>query len=92
MNTSHAPVISPGQQAPGPLHHLRNNHGHWWIHHTLHLPDFTARRIRQNLGTKDLHTALRFRDTILQNPLATDRTIAAQSCSISRRCPVPGKL
>jgi hypothetical protein len=36
-------------------HHLWNNNGTWWCHYTLHLPDFTKRRVRKSLET---HTHL----------------------------------
>ena len=45
-----------------PNHHLWNNHGTWWLHYTLHLPDYTARRIRSSLRTRDLHEARSKRD------------------------------
>ena len=47
-----------------PDHHLWNNHGTWWLHYTLHLPDFTTRRIRKNLGTHDLDQARERRDEL----------------------------
>ena len=47
-----------------PNHHLWNNHGTWWLHYTLHLPDFTTRRIRKNLGTHDLDQARERRDEL----------------------------
>ena len=46
-------------------HHLWNNHGTWWLHYTLHLPDFTTRRIRKNLRTRDLGRARVLRDELL---------------------------
>ena len=48
-------------------HHLWNNHGTWWLHYTLHLPDFTTRRIRKSLGTRDLGQARTLRDELLAN-------------------------
>ena len=48
-----------------PLHHLWNNNGTWWVHYTEHLPDFTKRRIRRSLGTKDREEAVRRRDALL---------------------------
>ena len=65
MKTTDQPLISRRQKAAGPLHHLWQNHGNWWVHYTLHLPDFTAVRVRRNLRTKDLPTAQRLRDEIL---------------------------
>jgi hypothetical protein len=49
-------------------HHLWNNHGTWWCHLTLHLPDFTKRRLRFSLGTDQLDQARRRRDRWLANP------------------------
>jgi hypothetical protein len=40
-----------------PDHHLWNNHGIWWLHYTLHLPDHTKKRVRKSLGTRDLDQA-----------------------------------
>ena len=48
-----------------PNHHLWNNNGTWWLHYTLHLPDYTARRIRRSLHTRDLHEARSRRDELL---------------------------
>ena len=41
------------------------NHGIWWLHYTLHLPDYTKRRIRRSLHTRDLHEARTRRDELL---------------------------
>ena len=57
--------ISRRQKTRGPNHHLWNNHGTWWFHGTVHLPDGTARRVRVNLRTRDLPSACRLRDRIL---------------------------
>tara|TARA_A100001037_G_scaffold293663_1_gene310517 strand:+ start:1017 stop:1220 length:204 start_codon:yes stop_codon:yes gene_type:complete len=46
-------------------HHLWNNNGTWWLHYTLHLPDYTARRIRRSLRTADLTLARTRRDQAL---------------------------
>jgi hypothetical protein len=46
-------------------HHLWNNHGTWWCHLTLHLPDYTKRRLRLSLGTRDLFAARRLRNALL---------------------------
>jgi hypothetical protein len=48
-----------------PFHHLWENHGTWWVHFTEHLPDFTKRRVRRSLGTKDPAEAIRRRDALL---------------------------
>ena len=50
--------VDPGN----PNHHLWNNHGTWWLHYTLHLPDYTKRRIRRSLRTNDLAEARSKRD------------------------------
>ena len=50
-------------QPKNPNHHLyRNNGGNWWIHYTLHLPDYTVERIRRSLGTRNLEEARGLRD------------------------------
>lgn len=46
-------------------HHLWNNHGTFWCHLTLHLPDFTRRRFRVSLETADLGQARRLRDALM---------------------------
>ena len=48
-----------------PNHHPWNNHGTWWLHYTLHLPDYTKRRIRKSLSTRSLEAARAKRDTFL---------------------------
>jgi hypothetical protein len=48
-----------------PDHHLWNNHGTWGLHYTLLLPDYTTRRIRKNLRTRDLGQARALRDELL---------------------------
>lgn len=45
-------------------HHLWNNHGSWWCHFTVHLPDFTKKRVRLALDTDDACHARRLRDTL----------------------------
>lgn len=45
-------------------HHLYQNNGTWWIHYTLHLPDYTARRVRESLQTKSVGIARNRRDLI----------------------------
>lgn len=49
-----------------PLHHLWNNNGTWWLHYTEHLADFTKRRVRRSLRTRDQALAIRRRDASLQ--------------------------
>ena len=50
--------------ADNPDHHLWNNNGTWWLHCTVHLPDFTSQRIRRSLGTRDVIKARIRRDRI----------------------------
>ncbi len=45
-----------------PDHHLWNNHGTWFLHYTLHRPDFTKQRVRTSLRTGDRRVARRRRD------------------------------
>jgi hypothetical protein len=48
-----------------PNHHLWWNNGTYWVHYTEHLPDYTKRRIRRSLHTKDLGIARVLRDSLL---------------------------
>jgi hypothetical protein len=63
MNTQTIAVVRI--QTGNANHHLWNNHGTWWCHLTLHLPDFTKRRLRLSLDTHDLNAARRLRDALL---------------------------
>ncbi|MFT5125235.1 MAG: hypothetical protein ACI97B_003879 [Verrucomicrobiales bacterium] len=45
-------------------HHLWNNHGDWWCHYTVHLPDYSVERIRLSLKTADLAEARARRDRL----------------------------
>jgi hypothetical protein len=67
MTIPTAPTISRRQKTVGPDHHLWNNHGNWWFHGTVHLPNGTAERVRVNLRTTDLVIARLRRDRILGN-------------------------
>ena len=60
-------VTRPNKIAKNPNHNLWNNNGTWWIHYTLHLPNYTSKRIRNNLGTDDIITARMKRDMILHD-------------------------
>ncbi len=53
-------------------HHLWNNNGTWWCHYTLHLPDYTKKRVRVSLETHSPKKALILRDRLLEQ--------VAQSC------------
>ncbi len=46
-------------------HHLWNNNGTWWLHYTVHLPDYTHARIRRSLKTRDVQEARQRRDSYL---------------------------
>lgn len=46
-------------------HHLWFNNGCWWMHYTVHLPDYTKCRVRRSLRTSDVSVARAKRDTIL---------------------------
>jgi hypothetical protein len=47
-------------------HHLYNNNGTWWIHYTVHRPDYTKVRVRQSLRTKCVDTARLERDRLFR--------------------------
>ena len=53
-----------------PDHHLWNNHGTWWIHYTVHQSDYTKRRIRVSLETRNLREARQRRDTLFAHLVA----------------------
>jgi hypothetical protein len=55
--------------ADNPNHHLWNNNGTFWCHYTLHLPDYTKRRVRQSLGTCCIEQARKLRDQLLRRAL-----------------------
>ena len=65
MTTTTAPTLSRRQKTTGPNHHLWDNHGTWWFHGTVHLPNGTAQRIRVSLRTRDGAKARQRRDAIL---------------------------
>ena len=48
-----------------PNHHLWWNNGTWWLHATVHRPDYTKQRLRLPLETKNIHLARTRRDTLL---------------------------
>jgi hypothetical protein len=50
-----------------PNHHLWNNNGTWWCHYTVHLPDFTKRRVRVNLHTDNPNVARMLRDGLFHS-------------------------
>ena len=63
------PTASIRILADNPNHHLWNNNGTFWCHYTLHLPDFTKRRVRLNLRTTCVLRARKLRDQLLRQAL-----------------------
>ena len=59
-----------------PNHHLWWNNGTWWLHATVHRPDYTKQRLRLPLETRNIHLARRQRDTVLAS-LSENRKEAA---------------
>jgi hypothetical protein len=62
---TNTPTASIRVLTDNPDHHLWNNNGTFWCHYTLHLPDYTKRRVRQSLGTSSIDHARKLRDQIL---------------------------
>lgn len=60
-------VTRPKMVAKNKDHNLWKNGKNWWLHYTVHLPDFTSSRVRLNLGTDDVETARMHRDMILHD-------------------------
>ena len=59
-----------------PNHHLWWNGGTWWLHATLHRPDFTKQRLRLPLKTKNIGHARHRRDAVLASLAGTRREAA----------------
>ncbi len=53
-----------------PDHNIWNNNGTWWLHATVHHPDYTKERVRVSLGTKNREEARQRRDFILRGTAA----------------------
>jgi hypothetical protein len=53
-----------------PDHNIWNNNGTWWLHATVHHPDYTKERVRVSLGTKHREEARQRRDFILRGTAA----------------------
>lgn len=75
-STPTAPRLSIRVQGENPLHHLWNNNGTWWCHATVHLADFTKRRLRTSLRTSEIEQARLRRDTLFARLGATERGAA----------------
>lgn len=58
-------VLSLRTHPRNPNHHLWWNNGTWWLHATVHRPDYTKQRLRVPLETKNIHQARTRRDTVL---------------------------
>jgi len=60
-----SPKLALRVSGTNPNHHLWNNNGTWWCHFTVHLPDYTKRRVRVSLRTRELPLARKNRDHLL---------------------------
>ena len=69
-------VLSLRTHPRNPNHHLWWNNGTWWLHATVHRPDYTKERLRLPLETKNIHRARTQRDTVLAS-LSENRKEAA---------------
>jgi hypothetical protein len=49
-----------------PDHHIWNNNGTYWCHYTVHEEDYTKKRVRVSLGTKDVEIARALRDFVME--------------------------
>ena len=58
-------VLSLRSHPSNPSHHLWWNNGTWWLHATVHRPDYTKQRLRVPLETKNIHHARVRRDNVL---------------------------
>jgi hypothetical protein len=62
-----------------PNHHLWFNNGTWWVHYTQHLSDFTKKRVRRSLHTRELGIARVLRDSLLHDPFANEEEIPREA-------------
>jgi hypothetical protein len=65
-----SPKLSIRVSEDNRLNHLWTNNGTWWLHYTEHLADFTKRRVRRSLRTRELELAIRRRDEALGSAAA----------------------
>jgi len=63
-----------------PNHHLWNNNGTWWLHYTIHRPDYTKARVRQSLDTALLREAQGLRDKVFRQVMGANAPVIP--CSI----------
>jgi len=69
--------LSSGSRTRSPNHHLWNNNGTWWVHYTVHLPDYTKQRVRQSLETKSVEQARLRRDQLIGGPRSIVAAVGA---------------
>jgi hypothetical protein len=58
-------ALSLRTHTANPNHHLWWNNGTWWLHATVHRPDYTKQRLRLPLETKHVGLARSRRDAVL---------------------------
>jgi hypothetical protein len=73
-------VLAIRVRQDNPNHHLWDNNGTWFLHYTVHNPDFTKARVRQSLGTKSLVVARQLRNRFL-GLRAVASSIRATACN-----------
>ena len=61
----HGSALSLRTHPRNPNHHLWWNNGTWWLHATVHRPDYTKQRLRLPLETKNVGLARSRRDAVL---------------------------
>ncbi len=95
------PLCSSGgvkNKNPNPDHNIWNNNGTYWCHYTVHNEDYTKKRVRVSLGTKDIAIARALRDFLMDATpkIATNiprtRGQAMPDCSSGSRLPSPCSL
>ena len=69
-------ALSLRTHTANPNHHLWWNNGTWWLHATVHRPDYTKQRLRLPLETKNVGCARTRRDTLLADLGGTRREAA----------------
>ena len=69
-------VLSLRAHPRNPNHHLWWNNGTWWLHATVHRPDYTKQRLRVPLETKNIHRARTQRDNLLTSLCSNRKEVA----------------
>lgn len=94
--TLEQPTASLRINRTNPNHHLWNNNGVWWIHLTIHFPDYTKLRLRRSLQTGNISIARRLRDRYLDVSQGADLLAGlgtgAQGLLASMATPIYEKL